>query len=407
MIIQHLVTLVTCLILAFVRSWALTLVILSTVPLVLVVQGVAQRFGIPVYDRERAGTAKAGTLLERAISNIATVKAFNAIPREITSFNRVANEIQRDSKKSSTVWGISLGFSQFQSMTLFIQAFGFGSKLVRDGQISPGDVMAVFWACLIGATSLQAAIPFFQAFAKGQMSMAALVVLIEQPTPLPATATTRHTPRKLSTYFFVSSPSVPNPLRGIRPAKCAGELTLSNVTFAYPSRPELPVLRDVDMYFAAHETTFIVGGSGSGKSTIAQLLLRMYEPQHGTIELDNQSYAHLDPQWTQRHVAAVNQGCMLFDVSVHDNVAMGLLGGGEGTRTYAHATRAEVVSACRVALLHEFIRDLPEGYDTRLGTGGANLSGGQKQRLAIARAWMRDPTVLILGEQLYFCWGSR
>lgn len=401
MIIQHLVTLITCLVLAFVRSWSLTLVILSTVPLVIFVQAIAQQYGMPLYERERAGTAKAGTLLERAMSSISTVKAFNASTREINRFNLVVDDVQRNANRSSAVWGVSLGFSQFQSMTLFIQAFGFGSKLVRDGQNTPGDVMAVFWACLIGATSLQSAIPFFQAFAKGQMSMASLVAFIEQPTP----SSPSHnigSPQKSATLSPLDGASLLPRLRGIRPAKCSGEFTLRNITFAYPSRPELPVLQDVSMYLPAHETTFVVGGSGSGKSTIAQLLLRMYEPQHGSIDMDNQSFSHIDMQWAQQHICAVNQGCMLFDMSLHDNVAMGLAGVGDGAKTYKHASRSQVVAACRVALMHEFIRDLPEGYDTRLGTGGANLSGGQKQRLAIARAWMRDPAVLILGVYILF-----
>lgn len=397
MIIQHLVTLITCLILAFVRSWSLTLVILSTVPLVVVVQAIAQRYGMPLYERERAGAAKAGTLLERAISNIATVKAFNASSREANNFNREVDNIHRYANKTSTVWGISLGFSQFQSMTLFIQAFGFGSKLVRDGKISPGDVMAVFWACLIGATSIQSVVPFLQTFAKGQMSMAALITFIEQPTTTTFSYPSSASHPKSDAMSFRSS-SAPILLRGIRPAKCFGEFTLRNVTFAYPSRPDLPVLQDVSMYLPAHEMTFIVGGSGSGKSTIAQLLLRMYEPQHGSIEFDNQSFFHLDTQWAQQHICAVNQGCMLFDMSLHDNVALGLAGTGDGERRHERASRSQVVAACQMALMHEFIRDLPQGYDTPLGAGGANLSGGQKQRLAIARAWMRDPTVLILGE---------
>ena len=331
------------------------------------------------------------------MSTIATVKAFNASSRETNNFNRVIDEVQHNANRSSAIWGFSLGFGQFQAMALFIQAFGFGSKLVRDGKISPGDVMAVFWACLIGATSLQSAVPFFQAFAKGQMSMASLVTFIEQPTPSPPHQVSLDSPQKSATLSSLGGVLGPIRLRGIRPTKCSGEFTLRNVTFAYPSRPELAVLNDVSMYLPAHETTFIVGGSGSGKSTLAQLLLRMYEPQHGSIELDNQSFSHIDMQWAQQHICAVNQGCMLFDMSLHDNVAMGLAGARTGSRTHCQVSRSQVVAACRVALMHEFIRDLPEGYDTRLGTSGANLSGGQRQRLAIARAWMRDPTVLILG----------
>ncbi|KIJ29925.1 hypothetical protein M422DRAFT_53957 [Sphaerobolus stellatus SS14] len=391
MVIQHLVTLITCMVLAFIRSWALTLVILSTVPLVIVVQGVAQRYGMPIYEREREGTAKAGSILERAVSNIATVKAFNAAPREAAAFNEVVDDVKSNAIKSSAVWGASLGFSQFQSMALFVQAFGFGSKLVRDGRISPGDVMAVFWACLIGATSLQSAVPYLQDFAKGQMSMAALIGFMEQPPPAPSTEETQN-----SVVFKNSNPFVARRsslhIRGIRPRVCRGEFVFRDVTFAYPSRPNMPVLRNVNLFLPAHETTFIVGGSGSGKSTISSLLLRHYSPQQGTIEFDNQSYQYVDSDWILKHIACVNQGGgPVFDMSVIENVKMGKAG----------VTKDDVFKACRVALMHEFVRDLPQSYDTKLGNGGVGLSGGQKQRLAIARAWIRDPEVLVLGKEFF------
>jgi ATP-binding cassette subfamily B (MDR/TAP) protein 1 len=155
-------------------------------------------------------------------------------------------------------------------------------------------------------------------------------------------------------------------------------------------------LSNVSLFLPARETTFIVGGSGSGKSTIAALLLRLYSPTSGSIHLDDQDVAFLDGRWAATHVAGVTQSCLLFDASVHDNVAMGLAAPGSARRP-EDASREEVIEACRVALMHEFIRDLPDGYDTRLGNGGANISGGQRQRLAIARARLRDPTVLILG----------
>jgi ATP-binding cassette subfamily B (MDR/TAP) protein 1 len=121
-------------------------------------------------------------------------------------------------------------------------------------------------------------------------------------------------------------------LRKILPLRCAGELALHDITFAYPSHPTMPVLTDVSLFLPAYETTFIVRGSGSGKSTIAQLL-RMYEPQPGSIQLDDQDLAYLDGTWTRTHVAGVSQGCILFDMSVHDDVAMGLAGpGSEGRR---------------------------------------------------------------------------
>jgi ABC-type multidrug transport system fused ATPase/permease subunit len=259
--------------------------------------------------------------------------------------------------------------------------FWFGSHLVKDGKIGPGDVMAVFWACLIATNNLQMCIPQFIVLAKGKFAMVSLLTLVDNDDDgFDDPSSSSRSLRKRTNRS----------LRKIRPARCAGEFALHNISFAYPSRPTVPVLQDVSLFLPAYETTFIVGSSGSGKSTIAHLLLGLYAPQAGAIQLDDQDVRYIDDAWRRAHVAGVEQGCILFDMSVFDNVALGAAGG-------RHVTREEVKQACISALMHEFVRDLPEGYDTMLGTNGASLSGGQKQRLAIARARLRDPTVLILG----------
>ncbi|KAJ7125492.1 P-loop containing nucleoside triphosphate hydrolase protein [Mycena crocata] len=387
-LVQYLTTCLTCLALGFMRSWALTLVILSAVPILIFIQTLSQIFAGPLLNVERATTATAATHVDRAVTAISTVKAFNAAPYEHTNLGAALDRMSTATKKLNAVWGLTSGLAQFVMMGMFVQGFWFGSKLVKDGKIGPGDVMAVFWACLIATSNLQMCIPQFIVLAKGKFAMVSLLTLIDSDdddfgdvplTPSPKSPSTRSFPKRFNRN-----------LRKIRPARCAGEFALHNISFAYPSRPTVPVLQDVTLFLPAYETTFIVGSSGSGKSTIAHLLLGLYTPQAGEIQLDDQDIKFIDEKWRRLHVAGVEQGCILFDMSVFDNVALGAGG--------RPVTREEVQQACISALMHEFVRDLPAGYDTMLGTSGASLSGGQKQRLAIARARLRDPTVLILDE---------
>lgn len=406
MMIQHSCTILATVVIAFVRSPALAGVILSTIPVAIVVQGVSQQFGSAFYQRQSVQAATASTTIDRALTAISTVKVFNAQTLETARTDFQLDLLRQASNKLTTVWAIAIGFANFTTFSMFVQGFWFGAKLVREGKITSGDVLAVFWACLIAASTLNQFMQCAVAFTKGKSSMVELMKLINPP-PTSGSSDADTDANRTSLQPIAKTPKsslFPHSkgylkqtvLRKIRPTSCEGEFTFTNITFAYPSRPTVPVLSNVTLYLPARETTFIVGGSGSGKSTLAQLLLRLYEPQQGSMEMDGQSMSHLDIEWVRGEVGCVSQQVVMFDGSVHDNVALGVAGGRAG-RHPRDVTREQVIAACRVALLHDFVRELPDGYETRLGNGGASLSGGQKQRLAIARAYMRDPTVLILG----------
>jgi ATP-binding cassette subfamily B (MDR/TAP) protein 1 len=395
--IQYLTTTLVALILGFQGSWSLTLVVLSTFPVVILLGGLSQGLSQNLLMGERSYTAIAATLVDRAVAAIATVKAFNAFDHELKALEGALSGINIAAGRIITLWGVNMGLTQFFMMSMFVQAFWYGSKLVREGHNTPGEVMSVFWACLIATSNLHMATPQFLLLAKGKAAMASLLNMMEAPAP--------DNSSHRSTQFIPLSRKVNN-FRKIQPSKCQGELEMIDITFAYPSRPTVPILDNVTMYFPEGDTTFIVGGSGSGKSTVAQLLAGMYSQQSGQITLDQQDIQVLDERFTRQHIALVSQSCIMFDMSVHDNVAMGLAGSPSGRRP-EDVTREEVIAACRVALMHDFVRDLPDGYNTMLGNGGANLSGGQKQRLAIARAYLRDPTVLVLGTSKVRCTGQR
>ncbi|KAF8991149.1 hypothetical protein BDQ17DRAFT_1333056 [Cyathus striatus] len=358
--------------LALTRSWSPTLIILSSVPLLALLQGVSQSLASPLFASERSSTGIAATLISRAKTAIATVKAFNAQPHGFHLASSSFFSLDSAARKLNLVWAVTSGSAQFVMMAMFVQAFWFGTKLVRDDKASAGDVMAVFWACLIATSNSQMSVPQLIIVTKGKLAMVELLSLIpENTTQAAPRATSINEPITLRTTTAFSSPSKP------RTPRSAGRVAVSssgrNVIYR-------GFLREREEY----DRTVDFGDVWS---------------QEGSVCLDGRDLRHLDESFLRKHVGGVGGttggGVVLDGKNIYENVLLGVSGSGRPLDSVSR----EVEDACKAALVHEFVRDLPHGYDTVLGESwGVSLSGGQRQRLEISRARLWNQDILIFDE---------
>ncbi|VDK59733.1 unnamed protein product [Anisakis simplex] len=266
--------------------------------------------------------------------------------------------------KKGILTGASLGVFLAFLFSSFGLAFWYGSTLITSGELQPGAVFTVFLAVMSGTASVGMIAPQVTLFVTAKSAAAPIYAIIDRVPPIDSYSNA-----------------------GIRPASVEGRVKFENISFQYPNRDK-NVIDNVSIDIEPGKTIALVGHSGCGKSTLISLLLRYYDTNSGSIKVDGEDIRNLNLDWLRNIIGVVSQEPILFNVSIAENLRLGR----------EDLLISEMVNVCKIANAHDFIMDLPQGYDTLIGEGGIQLSGGQKQRIAIARALARNPRILLLDE---------
>jgi ABC-type multidrug transport system fused ATPase/permease subunit len=343
-------------------DWRLALVVLLPVPIIGLGLRRFNRHVRPIYRRARDRLGDINTRLQDDLAGIRVVQAFGQQDAELERFRSVSERYFRERVSSIRAWSSFFPAVFFISSAGSVLVLGIGARMIVGGQLTLGTLVAFLSYIASFYDPLRRLTDVDNTF---QQAIAAAERIFE---------------------LLDEKPDIEDAPDAVALDKIKGDVIFQDVHFQYGD--DVEVLHDIDFHVAPGQVVALVGPSGAGKTSIANLLCRFYDPTHGHILVDGHDLTQVQLGSLRRHVAVVLQDTFLFNATVRENLMYGKPG----------ASDQELVAAAQAAYAHEFIEALPDGYDTVVGERGVKLSGGQRQRLALARAILADPRILILDE---------
>jgi ABC-type multidrug transport system fused ATPase/permease subunit len=347
------------------KSPELTLFMLAVVPVVMVVAVFFGRFIRSYSKKVQKQVAESNTIVEETLQGIFNVKAFANEFIEILRYKKKTDEVAKTGRKGGIYRG---AFSSFMVLGMFgamVAVIWRGVHLISENALEPGELFSfILYSAFIGG-SIAGLANVYASLQKAIGATEELLEIMDEPIE------------------DLDEQQSQSQIEGFQ-----GKVEFKDVSFEYPNRPDIKVLKKVDFVANPGEQIALVGPSGAGKSTLVSLLLRFYNPKDGTIYFDDKAADDYGLSEIRNQMAVVPQDVFLFGGSIRENILYG----------NPKATEEEIREAAKQANAWDFIQDFPEGLDTIVGERGIQLSGGQRQRVAIARAVLKNPRILILDE---------